>query len=124
MEDTVLYILIFACGAYLGYKFNELIMAHIFRKMLADAGITTNQLNQFADHWKVKLGQEADDSVTLEIVEVKIERVNDQLFAFHLDSNEFIAQGRTKEDLLAAIEKRMTNVKLVISQEHGAEFVK
>jgi hypothetical protein len=124
MEDTVLYILIFAAGAYLGYKVNELLMAHIFRKMLDDAGITTNQLNQFSDHWKAKLGQEEDDSVTLELVEVKIEKVNDQLFAFRVGSDEFIAQGRTKEDLLAAIEKRMTNVKLVISQEHGAEFVK
>ena len=123
MDDTLLALLIFAAGAYIGYRVNELLMAHIFRKMLDDAGITTNQLNQFADHWKTKLGTE-DDSVTLELVEVKIEKVNDQLFAFHVGSDEFIAQGRTKEDLLAAIEKRMTNVKLVISQEHGAEFVK
>ena len=124
MEETLQYLIVFACGAYIGYKVNELLMAHIFRKMLDDAGITTNQLNQFSDHWKAKLGQEEDDSVTLEIVEVKIEKVNDQLFAFHVGSDELIAQGRTKEDLLAAIEKRMTNVKLVISQEHGAEFVK
>ena len=123
MEDTVLYILIFAAGAYIGYKLNELLMARVFRSMLDDAGITDRQLNQFADHWKAKLGDE-DESVTLEIVEVKIEKVNDQLFAFHVGSDEFIAQGKTKEDLLAAIEKRMTNVKLVISQEHGAEFVK
>jgi hypothetical protein len=123
MDDTLLALLIFAAGAYLGYKVNELLMAHVFRKMLDDAGITTNQLNQFSDHWKAKLGTE-DESVTLEIVEVKIEKHNDQLFAFHVGSDEFIAQGRTKEDLLAAIEKRMTNVKLVISQEHGAEFVK
>lgn len=123
MEDTLSFIIVFVCGAYCGYKINELLMAHIFRSMLEDAGITDRRLNQFADHWKTKLG-DADDSVTLEIVEVKIERVNDQLFAFYLDSNEFIAQGNTKEDLLAAIELRMTNVKLVISPEHGAEFVK
>jgi hypothetical protein len=123
MDDTLLALLIFAAGAYIGYKLNELFMAHVFRKMLDDAGISDRQLNQFADHWKAKLGTE-DESVTLDIVEVKIEQHNDQLFAFHLDSNEFIAQGKTKEDLLAAIEKRMTNVKLVISQEHGAEFVK
>jgi len=123
MEDTLSFIIVFVCGVYIGYKLNELLMARVFRSMLDDAGITDRQLNQFADHWKAKLG-DADDSVTLEIVEVKIEKVNDQLFAFYLDSNEFIAQGKTKEDLLAAIEKRMTNVKLVISQEHGAEFVK
>lgn len=124
MEDTVLYILIFAVGVYCGYKLNELLMAHVVRNMMDDAGITTKQLEKFSDHWKAQLGQEEDHSVTLEIVEVKIERVNDQLFAFHLDSNEFIAQGKTKEDLLAAIELRMTNVKLAISPEHGAEFVK
>jgi len=123
MEETLQYLIVFACGAYIGYKLNELLMVHIFRKMLEDAGITDQQLNQFTDHWKTKLGT-ADDSVTLEIVEVKIEKVNDQLFAFHVGSDEFIAQGKTKEDLLAAIEQRMTNVKLVISQEHGAEFVK
>ena len=124
MEDTILSILIFAAGMYCGYKLNELLMAHVVRNMMEDAGITTKQLEKFSDHWKTKLGDEEDESVTLEIVEVKIEKVDDQLFAFHLDSNEFIAQGKTKEDLLAAIEKRMTNVKLVISQEHGAEFVK
>jgi hypothetical protein len=123
MEETLQYLIVFVCGGYIGYKLNELLMVHIFRKMMEDAGISTNDLNKFTDHWKTKLGTE-DDSVTLEIVEVKIEKVNDQLYAFHVDSNEFIAQGKTKEDLLAAIEKRMTNVKLVISQEHGAEFVK
>lgn len=123
MEDTLSFIIVFVCGAYIGYKLNELLMVRIFRSMLDDAGITDKQLNQFAEHWKTKLGTE-DDSVTLEIVEVKIEKVNDQLYAFRVENDEFIAQGKTKEDLLAAIEKRMTNVKLVISPEHGAEFVK
>ena len=123
MDDTLLALLIFAAGMYVGYKLNELLMAHIFRRMLDDAGITDRQLNQFADHWRTKLGKE-DESVALEDVEIKIEQHNDQLYAFHVDSNEFIAQGKTKEDLLTAIEKRMTNVKLIISQENGSELVK
>ena len=123
MEDTLSFIIVFACGAYIGYKLNEMLMVHIFRKMLEDAGITDAQLNQFANHWRAKLGTE-DESVTLEDVEVKIEKHNDQLYAFKLENNEFIAQGKTKEDLLKAIEQRMTNVKLIISPEHGAEFVK
>jgi archaellum component FlaC len=121
MEDTLSFIIVFACGAYIGYRVNEMLMAHIFRKMLDDAGISTNDLNKFTDHWRTKLGK---DEEGLTDVEIRIEKVNDQLFAFHVGSDEFIAQGQTKEDLLAAIEKRMTNVKLVISQEHGAEFVK
>ena len=123
MDDALLALLIFAAGMYLGYKLNELMMVWVFRKMLDDAGITTKQLDQFADHWKAKLGTE-DDSLELENVEIKIEQHHDQLYAFHVESNEFIAQGKTKEDLLTAIETRMTNVKLIISKENGAEFVK
>lgn len=123
MDDSIYYLIVFAVGGYCGYKLNELMMVWIFRKMLDDAGITTKQLDQFADHWKTKLGTQ-DESVELEDVEVKIEKHNDQLYAFRADSNEFIAQGKSKEDLLDAIEKRMSNVKLIISQEHGAEFVK
>jgi hypothetical protein len=123
MDDTLLGLLIFAAGMYLGYKLNELMMVWVFRKMLDDAGITPNQLDQFADHWRAKLGTE-DDSVELDNVEIKIEQHHDQLYAFHVGSNEFIAQGKTKEDLLTAIEKRMTNVKLIISKENGAELVK
>lgn len=123
MEDTLLFIIVFACGGYVGYKLNEMLMVHIFRKMLEDAGITDAQLNQFATHWKAKLGTE-DETDALEDIEVKIEKHNDQLYAFKLENNEFIAQGKTKEDLLTAIEQRMTNVKLIISPEHGAEFVK
>jgi len=122
MEETLQYLIVFVCGGYIGYKLNELLMVHVFRKMLDDAGITDAQLNQFANHWRTKLGNDEEDSLT--DIEVRIEKVNDQLYAFRVENDEFIAQGTTKEDLLAAIEKRMTNVKLVISQEHGAEFVK
>lgn len=120
MSDELLYILIFAAGAFVGYKINEMFMVWIFRKMLDDAGVTTNDLNKFTDHWKTKLGN--DDQLT--DVEIKIEKHNDQLYAFHLANNEFIAQGKTREELLDAIEKRMNNVKLIISQENGAEFIK
>ena len=125
MDDTILYVLIFAAGAFCGYKLNEMLMVHIFAKMMEDAGITDSQLNKFTDHWKTKLGTDAEDeSVTLEDVEVKIEQHNDQLYAFRVENDEFIAQGKNKEELLTAIEKRMTNVKLIISPEHGAELVK
>ena len=122
MEETLQYLIVFVCGGYIGYKLNELLMVHVFRKMLDDAGITDAQLNQFANHWRTKLGNDEEDSLT--DIEVRIEKVNDQLYAFRVENDEFIAQGTTKEDLLAAIEKRMNNVKLIISQENGAEFVK
>lgn len=125
MDDTLLYILIFAAGAFVGYKINEMLMVFIFRRMIDEAGISTKDLEKFTDHWKDKLGQDdEDESVTLSNIEVKIEKHNDTLYAFKLENDEFIAQGKTKEDLLAAIEKRMNNVKLIISQENGAEFVK
>lgn len=125
MDDTLLYIIVFACGAFVGYKVNEMFMVWIFRKMIDDAGLTTKDLDTFTNHWKAKLGADhEDDSVTLEQIEVKIEKHNDQLYAFKLENDEFIAQGKDKEALLDAIEKRMNNVKLIISQEHGAEYVK
>lgn len=120
MDDVLLLILMFAAGAFVGYKLNEFLMVHVFRKMLEDAGITDAQLNQFADHWRAELGTEEH----LTNVEVRIEQVNDQLYAFRVENDEFIAQGKTKEDLLTAIEQRMTNVKLIITAEHGAELVK
>ena len=125
MDDTLLYILIFVAGGVVGYKINEMLMRFIFGKMIEEAGLTYKDLNKFTDHWRGKLVEEGmieDDELT--DVEIRIEQHNDQLYAYAIKGNEFIAQGKTKEELIAAIEKRMSNVKLIISQEHGAEFMK
>ena len=55
MDDILLYILIFAAGAYAGYRINEFFMRSIIHKMLDDAGVTTPQLEKFATHWKKEL---------------------------------------------------------------------
>lgn len=122
MNDILLHVMIFGAGVYLGYRVNELLMAHIIRKMLDEAGVSDHDLDKFATHWQHQLGK--DDEAELTNMEVRIEQHNDTLYAYQLDNNEFIAQGRTREDLITAIQQRMNNVKLIISPEHGAEFMK
>lgn len=60
------------------------------------------------------------------VVEVSIEQHGDQLYAFALESGQFLAQGETAADLLERLKERFRNqpsVKIEVPREHGGHLI-
>jgi hypothetical protein len=119
MNTELLILIVFVAGAYCGYKINELLTAWTLRKMLEDAGVTDKQLEQFVDHWKPQL-----ESHDRPVVRLKLETQGDMIYAFQADSDEFVAQGRGRDELLAVLEQKFSNATVVVNKDQGGELIK
>ena len=122
--EYMTYIIIFAIGAYAGFKLNDIIMRWTFGKMLEEAGMEDKDLQKFADIWGKKMGvEEPQGENDLEQVAIKIEQHNGFLYAFRKDNDQFLGQGETKEDLVVRMGEKLRNVNLTISPEDGAALL-
>ena len=117
-------LIIFACGAFVGWKANDIMMRHTFGKMLDEAGMTDKDLKKFADHWAGRMEMdEEEESTPLDHVAIKIEKHGEHLYAFRKDNDQFLGQGATKEDLIARMGEKLRNVNLVVSEEDGSQYI-
>ena len=66
-----------------------------------------------------------DHEDALPRVAVKVEKVENQLFVYRLDTMEFLCQGATREAVLTSLADRFhTDFKIVLSEEHGGQYLK
>jgi predicted nucleic acid-binding Zn-ribbon protein len=119
--DILLIILAVALGFVIGWRVNEHIHQSILTDILKRAGVTAEDLEKALDKLSTEI-DETPDSTTK--VYVKVERVNDQIFMFRKDTNEFLAQGTTAQDLLDSLTKRFKDMEFTITKEDGAELLK
>jgi hypothetical protein len=59
----------------------------------------------------------------LTVVEITLEQQGNQIFAYRKDDSTFLGQGNDKATLIDAIAHRMKDVRLVISEEDGADLL-
>lgn len=115
------YIGVFAIGGLVGYKINDYIIGSTFGKMLEEAGITDDQLDQFIDHWQPIM--EPDQTAEMPKLQIRIEKIGDQMMCYEKASNQFLAQARTRDELIEILTERLGPVTLLIQPEDGAELV-
>lgn len=127
-------ILLLAVGFYVGWKLNELIMLFTFRRIIEQLKIKPEDLKELATKLGIVLpeedvtastpgstdGNSEDDMPT---VEVRLEQHNNVLYAYRKDTGQFLGQGATKELLIERMGERLQQVRLLISQEDGAQLV-
>jgi hypothetical protein len=120
--DIFLIILAVALGFVIGWRVNEHIHQSILTDLLQRAGVTAEDLEKALD----KLSTEIDESPAADTtkVYVRVERVNEQIFMFRKDTNEFLEQGTTARDLLDALTKRFKDMEFTVTKEDGAELLK
>jgi hypothetical protein len=71
------------------------------------------------------LQADEDQQEELPRVEVRIEEVNGSLYAYRIDTQEFLGQGTDQTTLIDRIkEVNKTNFILVVSQSNGADLLK
>ena len=57
-------------------------------------------------------------------MEVKLEKIGPMLYAYAVEDGQFMAQGSTVEALMDAMKARYKEIKFVVREQHGANFLK
>lgn len=125
MEEYILILVGFVIGYMVGKAVANWTSAMAFKEILNDLGISNAQLMKV----KAKIDQDLQDAtgapgeVELTPVEIKIEQHQGQLYAFRKDNDQFLGQGKTREELIEHLKQNLTNVRLIIAEEDGAKLI-
>ncbi len=122
------FLIVFALGCWIGSWVRAVWMSLSFREILRDLGVTEQQLRKLAEKNQITFPTENPrDSITGEItvtpVEIRLEQHHGQIYAYRLDNDQFLGQGSDREALIRRLTENLTNVRLIVAQEHGAELL-
>jgi uncharacterized protein YihD (DUF1040 family) len=110
-------------GGFIGFKVAEHIHTTIVKDILMKLKVTEEDMKSMMRDLQEDLPEDHEDAMPK--VLVKVECVNDQLFVYRLDTMEFLCQGADREAVLASLAKRFNkDFKIVLSEEHGAKYLK
>ena len=115
-------LLIFILGVAIGGKLVSIWMRISFAELIKELDITPEQLRA------VMIRNGIDPAtITAEtpkaVLEIRVEKHQGVLFAYRTDTQEFLGQGANQDDLVKSIASRMRDVRLVISENNGAELL-
>jgi hypothetical protein len=57
------------------------------------------------------------------VVDVKLERVGTEIFAYRKSDDRFLAQGSDADSLIARLNENLTPCRVVVAQEDGADLL-
>lgn len=118
-------ILALGLGIFIGARVSSWLHQMATRELLKDLGISNEDLTKLLkkQHEKLGIPFEEEPEQQLEVIEVRLEQHQGQLYAFRKDNDTFLGQGVDRDSLIDHISKRMKNVKLVISHDDGSELL-
>jgi hypothetical protein len=126
IEISILVVIAFALGWYTGSKITEHLLALSFRQILNDLGVKNEQLRKLATDVGVELpdvNADAADGAELTPLEITLEQHQGVIYAYRKDNKQFLGQGTDRQGLIDSISKRMTDVRLIIDQQDGADLL-
>jgi len=121
--DLIAFVLGMIIGGFIGFKIAEYVHTTIFKDILMKLKVSEADMRSMMEELQKDLPEEHEDA--LPRIEVKVEKVNEQLYVYRLDTDEFLCQGADREAVLASLAKRFNkDFKIVLSEEHGAQYLK
>ena len=123
MEFDILAFLI-GClvGVFVGWKINDHFHTSLTTDLLRTVGVTESDLRQAITKLQ---GEQPDSEDVLPGVEVRVESVDNQLYVYRLDTQEFLCQGATRDDIIDCLATRFhKDFRIIVSEEHGAQYLK
>ena len=121
-----LVILSVVMALYIGFKAGEAWYLYTFRQILKDLNIKNSDLRRLAASKGIEMAalEEENENSDLPVLEVRIEQHPEGLFAYRKDDNGFIAQGSDRNGLMENLVNNLTNVRVVVAKEDGADLIK
>jgi hypothetical protein len=124
MTDIFTLIAVAVIAGLVGYRIADHLHKTVLGDLLARAGVTPEKLEQMMQDLQKEVdGEEAADQ-EFPNLEITIEQHSNTLYAFRKDNNQFLAQGKDREELIETISKQVSNVTLVIAEADGAALIK
>ena len=123
MEFDILAFLI-GClvGVFVGWKINDQLHTSLTTDLLKTVGVTESDLRKAITKLQ---GEQPDSEDALPGVEVRVESVDNQLYVYRLDTQEFLCQGATRDDIIDCLATRFhKDFRIIVSEEHGAQYLK
>ena len=119
--DLLAFILGCVLGAIVGWQVCNRFHTSMIADILKAAGVGEADLRKAIKNLQIEEDQEEE----LPRVEVRIEEVDGSLYAYRIDTQEFLGQGTDQTTLIDRIkEVNKTNFILVVSQSNGADLLK
>lgn len=123
--DMLTLILMWASGFVAGWWLMGRLAKQAMIKTLTQLDLSEEQLIQAMRERNPDFlveDEEGNDITHME--EIRIEKVGDQLYAYKLLDDSFVAQGTDAESLMARMHERYTNKTFSVDEAHGAEYLK
>ena len=118
--DTLAFLIGCLVGVFVGWKINDRFHISLTANLLKAVGVGEIQLRRAIENLQSEVAEDE-----LPRVEVRIEEVDGGLYAYRIDTQEFLGQGTDQTTLLDRIkEVNKTNFILVVSQSNGADLLK
>jgi tRNA A22 N-methylase len=115
-----------AMALYIGWKASQAWHLLSFRTLLQELDISNDKLRKIAADKGIQLDDEElteDENSHLPILEVRVEQHPEGLFAYRKVDDSFIAQGKDREKLMENLVNNLTNVRVVVAKEDGADLI-
>ena len=122
--DILAFVLGCILGGIVGYqaadRLHKVLIPDIFRR----AGVTPEKLESVMKDLQKEINQAEGKDTEFPKLEIKVEQHGDRMYAYRKDTGLFLAQGKTRDELIAMITEKVSNVTLVITEADGAALIK
>jgi len=122
MDNIIALVIVFAIGWFIGSRVQWFLDQLTFRQILTDLGIKNSQLLKLIDD-APDVNADTADGDTLTPLEITLEQDQGVIYAYRKDNKQFLGQGTDQTTLIDSIAKRMTDVRLIIDSQDGAELL-
>ena len=124
MDMTELFIAA-AVGIFLGWQASKKVHLDGFRQLLRALKITEQDLLRAmikiqSRDWQLEDPEGTKDET---VVDVKLEQVGTEIYAYRKSDNQFLAQGSNAASLIARLNQNLTPCRVVVAQEDGADLL-
>jgi len=112
-------------GLFIGWQASKKVHLDGFRQLLRALKVTEDDLLRAmikiqSAEWQLDDDEGSKDPT---VVDVKLERVGTQIFAYRKSDDRFLAQGTDADSLIARLNENLTPCRVVVAQEDGADLL-
>lgn len=114
-----------AVGIFIGWRASRQVHLDGFRQLLRALKVTEEDLLRAmikiqSKEWQLDDDEGATDST---VVDVKLEQVGTEIFAYRKSDNQFLGQGQDSQGLIERLNQNLTPCKVVVAKEDGADLL-
>jgi len=110
-------------GVFIGWRLCSRFHMSMATDLLKAVGVGEDQLRRAIENLQAEV--DPDSKQVLPGVEVRVECVDNHLYVYQLDTQEFLCQGATVDDIVNCLATRFhKDFKIIVSEEHGAKYLK